>query len=74
MELFGWQGKLAAIIALDQMSRHIHRHYETCQRDGNRSSSSNDHPIIPAQYQLDRIAYDVAKRIQQSMHRNYLQA
>jgi hypothetical protein len=72
VELFGWQEKLAAIIALDQMSRHIHRHYETCQRDGNRSSSSsssssNDHPIIPAQYQLDRIAYDVAKRIQQSI-------
>jgi len=65
VELFGWQGKLAAIIALDQMSRHIHRHYETLsQRDGGNRSSSNDHPIIPGQYQLDRIAYDVAKRIQ----------
>ena len=55
VELFGWQGKLAAIIVLDQMSRHIHRHY--------RSSNCNQ-PIIPEQYQLDRIAYDVAKRIQ----------
>lgn len=55
VELFGWQGKLAAIIALDQMSRHIHRH----------NRSSNDQPIIPEQHQLDRIAYDVAKRIQQ---------
>lgn len=64
-ELFGWQGKMAAIIVLDQLSRHIHRHCEMRQRDGN----DYDHLIIPQQQHLDRIAYDIAKKMQQEHKR-----
>jgi uncharacterized protein (DUF924 family) len=59
-DLFGWQGKMAAIIALDQMSRHIHRHSEMLEGDGKFHANS----IIPQQNQLDRLAYDIAKRMQ----------
>jgi tRNA(Ile)-lysidine synthase TilS/MesJ len=54
VDLFGWQGKMAAIIALDQMSRHIHRHSDILKRDAG----------IPPQKQLDRMACDIAKRMQ----------
>ncbi len=60
VELFGWQGKMAAIIALDQMSRHIHRHNEMLIRDG----KFHAHLVIPQQKQLDSMAYDIAKRMQ----------
>ncbi|KAL9185409.1 hypothetical protein ACHAXT_003186 [Thalassiosira profunda] len=57
VDVFGWQGKLAAIIALDQMSRHIHRWEE-----------NNPQKVVeplPKQETLDRLAYDVSKRLQQ---------
>ncbi len=56
---YGWRGKIAAIVLLDQMSRHIHRHY------------NNEHTLItgieneiPKQSILDDIALQVAKSIQ----------
>lgn len=51
---FGWQGKLAAIIALDQLSRHIHRH--------DKGALSSLH--IPEQRLLDNIAYNVSRQLQ----------
>lgn len=54
LELFGWQGKLAAIIALDQLSRHIHRH----------DKGAHSSLYIPEQCLLDNIAYDVSRQLQ----------
>lgn len=48
-EPFGYQGKLAAIVALDQFSRHIHRHL------------TNGSCPIPAQEHLDSLAFEIAK-------------
>ena len=61
-EIHGWQGKLAAIIALDQMSRHIHR------RDKNHDGDNSIHHI-PKQQQLDSIAYNISKKLQDE-HQN----
>lgn len=47
---------MAAIIALDQMSRHIHRY------DKNHTDESIQ--IIPEQQQLDSLAYAIAKTLQ----------
>ena len=59
VDIFGWQGKMAAIIALDQMSRHIHRYDKNTQ---------NNHKgmkcILPEQKHLDAIAYDIATKLQ----------
>eukprot|EP00985_Skeletonema_marinoi_P029838 scaffold29298_cov66-Skeletonema_marinoi.AAC.1 len=54
VEIFGWQGKVAAIIALDQLSRHIHRH--------DKGAQSSSH--IPEQRLLDNIAYNVSRQLQ----------
>jgi tRNA(Ile)-lysidine synthetase-like protein len=62
VEVFGWQGKVAAIIALDQLSRHIHRH------DKNAQSQSAQ---IPEQRLLDNIAYDISRELQKQ-HENEL--
>jgi len=56
VEIYGWQGKMAAIIALDQMSRHIHRHDKK-----NCDDKTIQH--IPKQQKLDSIAYNVAKKM-----------
>ena len=48
--LHGWSGKLAAIIVLDQMSRHIRRH-----------RSSIDAPMMPEQKVFDALAYETSK-------------
>lgn len=53
-ELFGWQGKLAAIIALDQLSRHIHR----------LDKGAHSSLYIPEQRLLDKIAYNVSRQMQ----------
>ena len=53
-ELFGWQGKLAAIIALDQLSRHIHRH----------DKGAHTSFYIPEQRLLDKIAYNISRQLQ----------
>ena len=52
-EVFGWQVKVAAIIALDQLNRHIHRHDK-----GTKSAH------IPEQRLLDNIACNVSIQLQ----------
>ena len=56
---FGWQGKVAAIIVLDQMSRHIHRHYE---------STGTLNKVIPCQKTLDEYAFKIAETVQNEHH------
>jgi tRNA(Ile)-lysidine synthetase-like protein len=53
---YSWQGKMAAIIVLDQMSRHIHRYYST-------SNLSN--PNVLDQKHLDELALEVAINFQE---------
>ena len=63
-ELFGWQGKIAVIIALDQMSRHVHRHdakSNTKKRDRTMKSAAYH---IPNQQKLDTIAFNISKQLQ----------
>jgi tRNA(Ile)-lysidine synthetase-like protein len=62
IELFGWQGKIAAIVALDQMSRHIHRH------DKNHEGKFQP---LPNQQQLDSVAYKIAHKLR-VQHKNEL--
>ena len=75
-DLYGWEGKLAIIIALDQMSRHIFRFYQSTTDENKQSfdkkSKKNTvqttypkhHPLLSAhnltQINLDRIALEVA--------------
>lgn len=54
-DLYGYQGKLAAIIVLDQFSRHIHR-YRT-------STSVDGLPSLCPQSDLDRLALRAAERL-----------
>ena len=61
VEVFGWQGKVAAIIALDQLSRHIHRHDK-----GTKSAH------IPEQRLLDNIAYNVSIQLQKKHDKEIL--
>mmetsp|Transcript_35266 Transcript_35266/g.77296 ORF Transcript_35266/g.77296 Transcript_35266/m.77296 type:complete len:970 (-) Transcript_35266:1260-4169(-) len=49
VDLYGWRGKVAAIIILDQMSRHIRRN-----RDSNRTG-------MPAQHLFDKVAYNTSR-------------
>ena len=58
--LHGWSGKLAAIIVLDQMSRHIRRH-----------RSSIDAPMMPEQKVFDDLAYETSK-VLRSKHQKEL--
>ncbi|KAL7541249.1 hypothetical protein ACHAXR_010754 [Thalassiosira sp. AJA248-18] len=60
VDIFGWQGKIAAIIALDQMSRHIHRN--------DKKHQDKSIQFIPKQQELDSIAYDTAKKLQNQHH------
>ena len=53
--LYGWKGAMAAIIVLDQMSRHIHRHYTTT---GEVNSG------LPEQKTLDHFAHDISQEFQ----------
>lgn len=55
--VYGSQGKIAAIIVLDQFSRHMQRHYETLSAD-NKSCSKI---TIPPQRDLDALALKTAK-------------
>ena len=54
-EIYGYQGKLATIILLDQFSRHMIRHYIGCA----------DGRSIPTQSKLDTLAYAAAKKFTQ---------
>ena len=49
-DIYGYQGKLAAIIVLDQFSRHVHRYHANHKKnDGNHS--------LPPQSTLDTLAF-----------------
>lgn len=63
-DLFGWQGKLAAIIALDQMSRHIHRHDTKFNPRLNGAATKSAAFYIPEQKQLDTIAFSISEQLQ----------
>ena len=58
VQVHGWRGKLAALIILDQMSRHIHRHDLN-----NNDSASQPHHIqpIPNQLILDKLALSISQ-------------
>ena len=70
-ELYGSAGKLAAIIVLDQFSRHIRRHQEeTTQKDNNskadqggdaHSQKSHHNLTLPPQQVLDQLALRTAR-------------
>lgn len=53
-DVYNYQGKLAAIICLDQFSRHLHRHHETQRR-------STTLPVVPSQSTLDSLAYHISQ-------------
>ena len=59
--LYGWRGKLAAIILLDQMSRHIHRYYKSHKLNHCNHNGHN----IPEQSILDKLAFEISKSFQQ---------
>jgi len=52
-EIYGFQGKLAAIVVLDQFSRHIHRY--------SKENSISDSVSLPDQKVLDRRALETAE-------------
>lgn len=58
--LYGWRGKLAAIILLDQMSRHIHRY-----NNKTKQYKTNNEISIPSQTVLDNLAFEVSKSFQE---------
>lgn len=55
--IYGYRGKVAAIIVLDQFSRHIQRHHTSSTGGTSSSSSSN----LPPKEILDGLAYKTAK-------------
>jgi len=66
--IYGANGKIAAIIVLDQFSRHILRHYEVMQarnnddsNTGSKRSDMNNQTILPTKEYLDRLALETAK-------------
>lgn len=65
-DFFGWRGKLAAIIVLDQMSRHIHRHYKSKKNTNNDSIVEVEEGVLPQQKTLDNLAFTIAQSIQQN--------
>ena len=74
IEIYGWAGKVAAIVALDQYSRHIHRHRQRCfhsshtnnnnDHDSSNNSSSNNNSIdyFPPQDKLDAMAKRISNQ------------
>ncbi|KAI2512656.1 DUF924-containing protein [Fragilaria crotonensis] len=56
LEIYGYQGKLATIIVLDQFSRHIHRYYASSSRQVCGTPSS-----LPQQRDLDALAFAAAE-------------
>ena len=64
VDIYGWRGKIAAIIALDQMSRHVHRH----DKMGGISLKN-----LPEQRHLDKLAYSIALKLQ-SVHGNEIKS
>jgi tRNA(Ile)-lysidine synthetase-like protein len=61
--IYGATGKIAAIIVLDQFSRHIQRHYETIRtrNDNDIKKSDINHLILLSKEHLDRLALETAK-------------
>ncbi|CAB9501383.1 lysidine synthase [Seminavis robusta] len=64
-DMYGYQGKLAAIIVLDQFSRHIQRHYHQQHKE----STNNN---LPAQDVLDKLALKTAQLLTQT-HQSEIQ-
>ena len=70
-ELYGCSGKLAAIIVLDQFSRHIRRHQEESSQTDNNSKAeqtgdahyqkSHHNVTLPSQQVLDQLALRTAR-------------
>lgn len=56
--IYGVYGKVAAIIVLDQFSRHIQRHYEEEQEQ---SQQEQPPPSLPSKNKLDQLALKTAK-------------
>jgi len=61
----GWKGTIAAIIVLDQMSRHILRHYQTISAKALNNNASMT--SLPDQKTLDNLALKIAQEFQ-TMH------
>jgi uncharacterized protein (DUF924 family) len=61
---FGWQGKIASIIALDQMSRHIHRHDAKLNPKQRETDTKLAAYYIPEQGLLDKVAFNISKQLQ----------
>lgn len=55
-ERYGYRGKVAAIVILDQFSRHMHRYY-------NESTPSLSSNPLPEQSVLDKLAFRTAKLV-----------
>jgi len=61
---FGWKGKLAAIILLDQMSRHIHRYCTSNNNDLNISDNGTKWKPLPPQANMDKLAFEISQQFQ----------
>jgi hypothetical protein len=66
-----WNGSIAAIIVLDQMSRHMHRHFSNQIAGGAKTEGclngirERDHDtVLPRQRDLDELAFHIACRFQ----------
>jgi len=60
-ELYGYAGKLAAIIVLDQFSRHIRRHKKETTTQESFQSTGSHHWTLPPQKVLDQLALRTAQ-------------
>ena len=67
VEWFSWHGKLALIILLDQMSRHIRRHFVSLHSTSSPIAPHKDFEL-PEQSILDTVAYTIAQRFQVDHH------
>ena len=84
-DVYGWEGKLAAIIVLDQFSRHVHRGLLQRQQEllsttsttdtthGENSSSDWEYiqKFLPKQSVLDEMAYTTTQLLLQNHSREY---
>jgi len=65
--VFGWRGKLAAIIVLDQMSRHIRRHYTSSTTNNSpKNEEGSPQQLLPSQKTLDTLAHNLSQQFQQT--------
>lgn len=73
MMIDGWKGSIAAILVLDQMSRHVLRHNQTMSTNSNVNSNMNNNinnrsfqseTLLPDQKTFDRLALAGAQQFQ----------